>query len=79
MENLIHFAQTATTGALSGSTFLTILGTVIASLATGVASVWGWFRKELDDCKRDRKELFDRVEQLHDKVSDLSRRIGPAN
>lgn len=54
-------------------------GSIVAAMtvaAGGVSAVYGWFRSELNDCKRDRKELFARVEQLHDQVSELSLRIG---
>lgn len=53
-----------------------IIITIITSVAAGVASVWGWFRGELSDCKKDRKELFARVEELHKEVSALSMRVG---
>lgn len=53
-----------------------IIVTILTSVAAGVASVWGWFRGELNDCKADRKELFARVESLHGEVSALSLRVG---
>lgn len=72
----MSIAQTATGSPSLLVTIASVLATVLGSAATGVASVWAWFRKELEDCKSDRRELFARVEQLHDKVSDLNRRVG---
>ncbi len=71
MHNLIQLANDATTLSSPG-----IIITIITSVAAGVGSVWGWFRGELSDCKKDRKELFARVEELHKEVSALSMRVG---
>jgi prepilin signal peptidase PulO-like enzyme (type II secretory pathway) len=49
---------------------------VISSGLAGVTAVYGWFRGELNECKKDRKELFARVEALHGEVSALSLRVG---
>jgi len=68
--NLITLANDATL--ISPS----IIITIITSVAAGVASVWGWFRGELADCKKDREKLFARVEQLHTEVAALSMRVG---
>lgn len=53
-----------------------VLATIAAAVAGAIAAVWSWFRSELDDCKKDRKELFTRVENLHHEVSQLSQRVG---
>lgn len=53
-----------------------LLATVAAAIAGSVGAVWSWFRAELDDCKKDRKELFARVDNLHSEVSSLSMRVG---
>jgi hypothetical protein len=62
-----------TTDALAEPGVLTAVGTAIVA---SVTSVWAWFRGELNDCKKDRKELFARVESLHARVSELSLEIG---
>jgi hypothetical protein len=62
-----------TTDALAAPGVLTAVGTAIVA---SVTSVWAWFRGELNDCKKDRKELFARVETLHQEVSKLSMRVG---
>lgn len=49
---------------------------VVGAIGAAVAGVWGWFRSELNDCKKDRKELYQRVDDLHEKVSELSMRVG---
>lgn len=55
-------------------------GGVLATCATlilgAIGAVWSWFRGELDDCKKDRKELFAIVQKLNDEVSQLSMRVG---
>jgi hypothetical protein len=53
-----------------------VLATIAAAVAGSVAAVWSWFRSELDDCKKDRKELFALVQKLNDEVSQLSMRVG---
>lgn len=53
-----------------------VLATIATAVAGAIAAVWSWFRSELDDCKKDRKELFTRVETLHSEVSQLSLRVG---
>lgn len=53
-----------------------VLATLAAAVAGAIAAVWSWFRSELDDCKKDRKELFTRVDNLHAEVSQLSMRVG---
>lgn len=68
------FAQSVSASGSTGIVGLVV--TVLGAFGTAVASVWAWFRKELDDCKKDRKELFDRVDSLHDRVSELSLKIG---
>lgn len=52
------------------------LASILAAIATTGGGVFAWFRKELDDCKSDRKALFQRVEELHTQVSELSMRVG---
>tara|TARA_R110000868_G_scaffold73672_2_gene213489 strand:+ start:3217 stop:3444 length:228 start_codon:yes stop_codon:yes gene_type:complete len=49
------------------------LGAVVLS---GIAAVYGWFRTELNDCKKDRKDLYAKVDALHENVSALSMRVG---
>lgn len=53
-----------------------VIGTCLLAVAGGITAVWGWFRKELDECKSDRKELYNRVDKLHEDVSNLSMRVG---
>jgi len=73
--NLITLITLANDAAVT-LTSPSIIITIITSVAAGVASVWGWFRGELSDCKKDRKELFAHVEELHKEVSALSLRVG---
>jgi len=73
-EVLITLAQDA---ALPAS-FTQMIWLAITSAITGVTAVYGWFRGELNECKKDRKELFARVEFLHGEVCDLSMRVGHA-
>lgn len=56
----------------SPTTTLGIAGIIIAA----VTAVWSWFRSELNDCKKDRKDLYARVDSLHSEVSALSLRVG---
>lgn len=53
-----------------------VLATIGAAAAAAVGGIWTYFRSELDDCKKDRKELFCRVDKLHEEVSALSLRVG---
>lgn len=71
--NILNSITLATETAISSPG---IILTILTSVGAGVASVWGWFRGELSDCKKDRKELFARVEELHKEVSALSMRVG---
>lgn len=71
--NILNSITLATETAISSPG---IILTILTSVGAGVASVWGWFRGELNDCKNDRKELFARVEALHGEVSALSLRVG---
>lgn len=68
-----HVTQLATDVAMpSGG----VIATGVAAFGAAVAAVWTWFRGELDDCKKDRKELYNRVDKLHEDVSSLSLRVG---
>jgi hypothetical protein len=58
----------------SPTTIIGIGGLIVAA----VTAVWGWFRAELNDCKKDRKDLYARVDQLHVDFSALSMRVGQA-
>lgn len=60
----------------SPTSVITILITIVTSVGTGIASVWGWFRNELSDCKKDREKLFARIETMHAADRELDRRIG---
>ena len=71
MLYIISFAQAAE--AMPGPG---ILVTAFLTTAGGVSAVYGWFRSELNDCKKDRAELFIRVEELHKEVEALSLRVG---
>lgn len=53
-----------------------LIATCLAAFGAAVAAVWTWFRAELDECKKDRKELYNRVDKLHEDVSSLSLRVG---
>lgn len=53
-----------------------VIATCVVTVAGAVGAVWTWFRSELDDCKKDRKELYNRVDKLHEDVSTLSMRVG---
>jgi len=53
-----------------------IIGTLLAGMATGIGSVWTWFRGELNDCKADRKLLFADIKELNNRVAELSERVG---
>lgn len=66
MKDIVTFAQDSATNTLG-------YGTIIVG---GVAAVWAWFRGELNDCKKDRKDLYARVDSLHAEVSALSMRVG---
>ena len=74
MTDLILFAQDT----VLPTSFPQMLWIALTSGLAGIASVWGWFRGELNECKKDRKELFARVETLHGEVSALSMRVGQA-
>jgi hypothetical protein len=74
MNDLITLAQEA---ALP-TNMVQIIWIAVTSGLAGIASVWSWFRGELNECKKDRKELFARVETLHGEVSALSMRVGQA-
>lgn len=53
------------------------LAMILTTAITGsVAAVWAWFRSELADCKKDRIELYQRMDTLHDRVSALSLTVG---
>ena len=54
----------------------TVIATVVSSVTAAVAAAWAWFRSELTECKKDRRELFARVEQLHAEILKLSVRVG---
>ena len=51
-------------------------GGFIAGVCAAAAGIWAWFRSELASCRRDRKELYSRIEQLHAEVAELSLRVG---
>lgn len=72
MRDLILFAQDATMPV----NVTEVIWVAITSALGGISAVYGWFRGELNECKRDRKELFGRVESLHGEVSALSLRVG---
>jgi hypothetical protein len=69
MNPIVTLAQDV---AISPSNTLGLGALVIAA----VTAVWTWFRSELNDCKKDRKDLFGRVDQLQDKIATLSERVG---
>jgi hypothetical protein len=70
-EQLITLAQDVAMPA-SPTTTLGIGAAIVAA----VTAVWGWFRNELNDCKKDRKDLYTKVDKLHEDVSNLSLRVG---
>lgn len=74
MKDLILFAQDT----VLPTSFTQMVWVAISSGFAGITAVYGWFRGELNECKKDRKELFARVETLHGEVSDLSLRVGRA-
>ena len=69
---LITLAQDA----VMPTSFTQMVWVAITSGFAGISAVYGWFRGELNECKKDRKELFARVEELHKEVSALSMRVG---
>jgi len=71
-SNLLTFAQDAALPTSLSQMFWV----AITSGVAGISAVYGWFRGELAECKKDRKELFARVESLHGEVSKLSLRVG---
>ena len=52
----------------------TIGGAIIA----GIASVAGWLRSELSDCKADRKALYAQINDINANVAVLNFRLGQA-
>ena len=72
MKDLILFAQEAA----MPTSFTQVIWVAVTSGLGGISAVYGWFRGELNECKKDRKELFARVESLHGEVSSLSMRVG---
>lgn len=74
MKDLIALAQDA----VMPTSFTQMVWVAISSGFAGITAVYGWFRGELNECKKDRKELFARVESLHGEVSSLSLRVGQA-
>ncbi len=71
MSPFLAFAQAAEAVPSPG-----VLVTAVVTFAGGVSAVYGWFRSELNDCKKDRAELFAKVDKLHETVSNLSLRVG---
>lgn len=47
-----------------------------AAATASVTAVWAWFRGELNDCKKDRADLYRRVDELHDELNTLSLTVG---
>lgn len=70
------FQMLANSGAEAIPSAGQIITTLVLGMGTGIGAVWTWFRGELNDCKADRKKLFERVETLHIEVSALSLRVG---
>lgn len=73
-KELLTLAQDA----VMPTSFTQMVWVAISSGFAGITAVYGWFRGELNECKKDRKELFARVESLHGEVSSLSLRVGQA-
>jgi hypothetical protein len=70
-EQLITLAQDVAMPASPSTT----VG-VVAAIVAAIGGVWSWFRAELNDCKKDRKDLYTKVDKLHEDVSNLSLRVG---
>jgi hypothetical protein len=54
----------------------TILTVIATTAVAAVTAAWAWFRDELNECKRDRKEMFARIEALHGQLTELAIRVG---
>lgn len=50
--------------------------TLLTILCGAIAAMWAKFHNELSDCKKDRTALFDKTDQLHTKISNISESVG---
>jgi peptidoglycan hydrolase CwlO-like protein len=53
-------------------TAIITFGTVLTGAVTGV---FVWFKGELDECKKDRKELYHQVDKLQDDIGDMKAQL----
>jgi len=47
-----------------------------AGILAAAGGVWAWVKGELNDCKKDRLDLYKRLDQMHETVSNLSLSVG---
>lgn len=53
----------------------TFIATFGAAITAGLTALFVWFRSELDECKRDRKQLTEEVELLQQSVAELEKKV----
>jgi hypothetical protein len=61
---------------ISAEVILGIITALGAVLSGAVGKMWIWFTAELRECKDDRKNLNDRVEQMHQNIAEISTTVG---
>jgi len=49
----------------------TFILTAGAGLSAAVVAIFTWFKGELAECKKDRKDLYAQIETMHQSLSDL--------
>ena len=61
---------------ISNEIILAFVTTAGGVLSGAVAKMWLFFHGELQECKKDRRELNDKVESMHSTIGAIERHIG---